>query len=100
VSQPLLESEYKGVLLEQTFRPDFICYDKIVIELKAVERLADVHRAQMLNYLNATQYHLAILINFGHYPKLEYERLANTRDRGTRSNIYSRLAQKDDFVFE
>ncbi|MGE3465402.1 MAG: GxxExxY protein [Pyrinomonadaceae bacterium] len=99
VAQPILELEYKGVVLEQTFRPDFVCFDKIVVEIKALERLADVHRAQSLNYLNATQYDLAILVNFGHFPKLEYERLANDRNRGTRSNLHGRLAERDDFKF-
>ncbi len=92
VAQPILELEYKGIVLEQTFRPDFICFDKIVIEIKALERLADAHRAQSLNYLNATKYDLAILVNFGHFPKLEYERIANDRNRGTKSNLHGRMA--------
>ena len=99
VTQPKLELEYKGRLLEQNFRPDFICFEKIVVEIKSLERLADVHRAQTLNYLNATKYDLALLINLGHFPKLEYERIVNQINRGTRSNIYKRLAEKDDFDF-
>lgn len=47
---------------------------KIVIEIKAVSELIDKHRAQVLNYLHATRYRLGILINFGHFPKPEYER--------------------------
>jgi len=89
--------EYKGRILNQTFRPDFICYDQIVVEIKSLERLADAHRAQTLNYLNATKYDLALLVNFGHFPKLEYERIANQINRGTRSDIYKRLAERDDF---
>jgi GxxExxY protein len=54
---------------------DLICYDKIIVELKAVEKLADEHRAQMLNYLNATGHKLGLLVNFGHYPKREWERM-------------------------
>jgi GxxExxY protein len=99
VAQPILELDYKGIALEQTFRPDFICFDKIIIEIKALEQLVNVHRAQTLNYLNATKYDLAILVNFGSYPKLEYERIANDRNRGTRSNLYGRLAERDDFEF-
>jgi GxxExxY protein len=49
------------------------------VELKAVERLADEHVAQVLNYLNATGYELGLLVNFGHYPKLESKRIARTR---------------------
>lgn len=97
-AQPILELEYKGTILKQTFRPDFICYDKIVIEIKALERLADVHRAQALNYLNATKFDLALLVNFGHFPKLEYERIANDRNRSA-STLYSRMAERDDFNF-
>jgi GxxExxY protein len=81
VSQPELELEYKGRTLEQTFKPDFICYGKIVLELKALEKLVDPHRAQVLNYLNATAFELGLLVNFGHFPKLEYERIVNTRRR-------------------
>src|SRR5215203_5688157 len=51
VAQPILELEYKGTLLTQTFKPDFICYGQIVIEIKSLERIAEVHRAQTLNYL-------------------------------------------------
>ena len=84
VSQPELEMEYKGKLLSQFYKPDFICFGKIVLEIKAVERIIDAHRAQCINYLSATGFELAIIINFGHFPKLEYERIANTINRGTR----------------
>src|SRR6188768_2077634 len=52
VAQPVLELEYKGTLLSQFFKPDFICFGKIIVELKALEKLMDAHRAQSLNYLN------------------------------------------------
>ena len=81
VSQPELEIEYKGRILKQTFKPDSICFGKIVIELKALEKLVDPHRAQVLNYLNATGFDLGLLVNFGHFPRLEYERIVNTRRR-------------------
>ena len=58
--------------------PDFICYNKIVLELKAVSQLVDEHRAQVLNYLNATGLKLGLLVNFGHYPQLEWERIVQT----------------------
>ena len=67
---------YKGHPLKQRYVADFVCFGKIVVELKAVEKLSDEHRAQVLNYLNATGHRLGLLINFGHYPKLEWERLA------------------------
>lgn len=76
--QPL-RLEYKGRLLQQTYQPDLICFGKILVELKAVSELADEHRAQVINYLNATGLEIALLVNFGHHKKLEYERLVNTR---------------------
>jgi GxxExxY protein len=79
-AQPELQVDYKGTLLIHTFKPDFICYGKIVVEIKALEKLIDVHRAQTLNYLNATGFELAILANFGHFPRLEYERIVNSRN--------------------
>lgn len=81
IAQPELELEYKGTLLKQTFKPDFICYGRIIVELKALEKLHDVHRSQTLNYLNANGFQLAILANCGHFPRLEYERIVNTRNR-------------------
>ena len=81
VSQPELKLEYKGRILEQTFKPDFICFGKIVLELKALEKLVDQHRSQVLNYLNATGFELGLLVNFGHFPRLEYERMVKTKKR-------------------
>ena len=78
VPKPQLALSYRGRTLKQKYVPDFICYGKIVLELKAVSSLVDEHRAQVLNYLNATGFKLGLLVNFGHYPKLEWERIANT----------------------
>jgi len=52
---------------------------KIIVELKAVSALTGQHRAQLLNYLHATGFELGLLVNFGHYPGLEYERIAKTQ---------------------
>jgi GxxExxY protein len=67
--------QYRGQTLVQTFSPDFLCYEKIILETKTVSALVDEHRAQVLNYLAATGCRLGLLVNFGHYPRLEYERL-------------------------
>jgi GxxExxY protein len=67
--------QYKGETLVQTYRPDFICYDRIIVELKAVKELANEHRAQVHNYLKATGLELGLLVNFGHFPKAEIERI-------------------------
>ncbi len=74
-AQPELNLSYKSRPLKSKFKPDFISYEKIVIELKAATALTDEHRAQVQNQLRATGMKLGLLINFGHYPKLEYERI-------------------------
>ncbi len=70
-----LTLHYKGKLLEQTYKPDFIYFDKIIVEIKAVKELTSEHRAQVHNYLHATGYKLGLLVNFSHYPKVESERI-------------------------
>jgi GxxExxY protein len=75
ISQPLLELYYKQEKLLQNYKPDLICYDKIIIEIKAVKDICNEHRAQLHNYLKATRLKLGFLINFGHYPKATIERL-------------------------
>jgi GxxExxY protein len=69
-----LNLTYKGDPLLQTYEPDLICYGQIIVELKATKAIAPEHRAQLLNYLKATGLRLGLLINFGHYPKVEIER--------------------------
>ncbi len=76
-----LQLNYKGELLRQTYKLDFICYDKIIVEIKAVKELASEHKAQLLNYLKATGLELGLLINFGSYPKVEIIRMANSNFR-------------------
>ncbi len=73
-AQQELHIHYKGIKLQQTYRPDIICYDKIIVELKAVKAIAPEHRSQVINYLKASGLRLGLLINFGHYPKVEIER--------------------------
>ncbi|HWY41234.1 MAG TPA: GxxExxY protein [Chthoniobacterales bacterium] len=79
--QPGLSLAYHDRILAQTYFPDFLCYEKIIVELKAVTQLIDEHRAQLLNYLKAGNFELGLLVNFGHYPKLEYERIAKTHPK-------------------
>jgi GxxExxY protein len=75
VAQPKLELSYRGQPLRQSYAPDFVCFDRIVVELKAASALVDEHRAQVHNYLRATGHRLGLLVNFGHHPKIEYERI-------------------------
>ncbi len=74
VSQALTLS-YKGVPLRHTYVPDFICYDQIIVELKALREVAPEHRSQVLNYLKATKLKLGFLVNFGCAPMARIERL-------------------------
>lgn len=74
-AQPIMELEYKGTKLVQSFRPDFVCFDTVFVEIKALPKLIDVCRSQALNYLSAGRFRLCLLVNFGHHPKLEYERI-------------------------
>jgi len=75
VSQFGLTLKYKGKALKQTYKPDFICYRKIIVEIKAVKEFTNEHQAQVLNYLKATGMELGLLINFSSYPKAETKRL-------------------------
>ncbi len=76
-----LTLEYKGSPLRAIFEPDFVCFEKIVLEIKAVTALADEHLAQVQNYLKATKLSLGLLVNFGHYPKVQLERIVAERGR-------------------
>ena len=77
VAQYPLKLEYKGRPLKKRYIPDFICFGKIIMEIKAVKEITDERRAQLLNYLKATGYKLGLLVNFGHYPQIQIERIAN-----------------------
>ena len=75
-SQTEIQILYNGVPLRQTYRADIVCYDKIILELKAVKNLLPEHSAQLQNYLRATGMKLGLLVNFGHFPKAEIVRIA------------------------
>ena len=75
VPQAELGLTYKDRGLKQKYFADLICMDKIIVEVKARKELTDAHRAQVHNYLKATGLRLALLVNFGHYPMLEHERI-------------------------
>lgn len=77
VAQPELQLSYKGETLNQRYKPDLICYGKIIVELKAVKEIAPEHKAQLMNYLKATNMKLGLLVNFGTYPKADITRLAH-----------------------
>ena len=78
-SQKTLSISYKGNELQKRYQPDFICFQSVVVEIKAVSRSTGEHRAQLLNYLHAANLDVGLLVNFGHHPKLEYERFLSRR---------------------
>jgi len=75
VAQSALHLAYRGRPLNQRLQPDLICHGAIIVEVKAVSRIADEHRAQVLNYLHGAGLCLGLLVNFGHHPGLDWERL-------------------------
>ena len=75
VAQPKLDLFYRNSKLKHFYEPDFFCFNKIIVELKAVDQLIKEHYAQVFNYLKATGMKLGIIVNFGHYPDLEYKRI-------------------------
>ncbi len=75
VAQQELRLSYKGEELKQFYKPDLICYDKIIVELKALRELTGEHRSQVLNYLKSTGLRLGLLVNFGNSQKATVERI-------------------------
>jgi GxxExxY protein len=73
-SQKNLTVKYKGVVLKKEYCADFVCYGKIIVELKALSKLSGTEEAQLLNYLRATGLKVGVLINFGSSPRLEWKR--------------------------
>ena len=77
VSQQPIEIWYKNQYLTKYFIADLVCYNEIIVELKAVSEITSIHEAQIINYLKATKKELGIIINFG-TDSLEYKRYLNT----------------------
>ncbi len=74
-AQPEIALSYKGYPLAERYRPDFVCYDMIIVEIKAVRELAPEHRAQLINYLTATGLRVGLLVNFSSHPMATIERI-------------------------
>ena len=68
---------YKGRKLRKKYVADFVCYDDIIVELKALDNVTSKEVSQLLNYLHITKYPLGLLVNFGHEDNLEWKRYAN-----------------------
>jgi len=78
-AQPELRIFYKGEALRKTYEPDFLCFEKIIVEIKALSDLTGVEEAQVINYLKASGLTLGLLMNFGS-KSLEYKRLVLSAD--------------------
>jgi GxxExxY protein len=76
--------EYKGLPLKKFYEADLICYEKIIVEIKAMDKLTSREEAQILNYLKATGMPVGILINFGAHNDLEWKRLVLTQNKSPR----------------
>ena len=76
-SQKRLAIVYKGYPLQKEYVADLVCYEQIIVELKALDRLTGKEEAQVLNYLKATGLRVGLLINFGSTGKLEWKRLVH-----------------------
>ncbi len=74
LSEPRLKISYSGQELKKYYKADFICYEKIIIEVKATKQLTGIDESQVINYLKATSIKLGLLFNFG-TESLEYKRL-------------------------
>ena len=70
---------HRGIKLNHSYTPDLICYDSIILELKAAKSLTDEHRSQVINYLKVTGLQLGLLVNFGGFPKVEWERIIRSQ---------------------
>jgi GxxExxY protein len=76
--QKRIQISYKGRILEKEYVADFLCFEKIIVEIKAIKKITEIEEAQLLNYLKATKLPLGLIINFGS-KKLEWKRYAKTK---------------------
>ena len=73
-SQPTIQISYKGQPLDKTYQPDFVCFNEVIVEIKAISGLSGIEEAQLINYLKATGLKVGLLLNFGS-KSLEHKRL-------------------------
>jgi len=75
ISQQELEILYDGIPLTKKYIADIVCYGKIIIEIKSVSEITNQHKAQLINYLAATNFRVGLLVNFNSYPKAKIIRM-------------------------
>jgi GxxExxY protein len=67
--------DYKGTILEKEYVADFVCFDQVIVEIKALNQLSPVDWSQVLNYLKVSKMRVGLLFNFGSVGRLEWKRL-------------------------
>jgi GxxExxY protein len=92
---PRLTIAYKAVLLQQSYVPDFVCFEKVIVELKAVRELAPEHRAQLLNYLAITGLEVGLLVNFGQSSRVTVQRLALSKSGRETTQMHANESVQD-----
>ena len=81
--EKLLPILYKGQKLEKNYFADFICFNEIILEIKAVSTIAKAHKAQVINYLKAANKQIGLLVNFG-CNSLKWERISHFEEQENR----------------
>jgi len=79
-TQKRIHIQYKDRILQKEYVADFLCYERVIVEIKAIKKITEIEEAQLLNYLKATKLPLGLIFNFG-APKLEWKRYVNTENR-------------------
>jgi GxxExxY protein len=88
VQQKRIQITYKNTILQKHYMADFLCYEQIIVEIKALKQLTSIEEAQILNYLKATGHPVGLLLNFGS-PRLEWERYVNTSQTSAHSRSFA-----------
>lgn len=79
VEFPKLKIDFKGIILKKYYVPDFLCYDEVIVEIKAIQQCTKEDEAQIINALKAARKVVGVLINFGE-PSLFHRRFVNTKN--------------------
>jgi len=90
-----LPVHYKGRRLSCGYRADFVCYESVIVELKALQALTGIDEAQLLNYLKATRLERGLLLNFGR-PSLEFKRFVFHNLRKSAKSVDEKYGQETD----
>ena len=91
---------YHGQPLKKTYIADYLCYDKIIVEIKAISSLTSREEAQTINYLKATEHRVGVLINFGAHPSLEWKRIVFTKNAPSRLSSRSLREDSPEYQIE